>query len=111
MTSGDDKHCPVCAQSNSCGMAEGKSSCWCQVTSFSPELIEFLATQGIDDRCLCARCAAGDVPSPCLEDCSLEENAATCRGCRRTVAEITAWPELGPVERARIHWRIREWQI
>ena len=39
------------------------------------------------------------IPSPCIKDCTLDAAHGLCRGCYRTVAEITAWPFLLPTER------------
>jgi predicted Fe-S protein YdhL (DUF1289 family) len=36
--------------------------------------------------------------SPCIQLCSLDEHG-WCRGCYRTLAEISAWSSLGARER------------
>lgn len=34
------------------------------------------------------------VPSPCINVCQMEANNGLCRGCLRTIEEITAWSRL-----------------
>jgi predicted Fe-S protein YdhL (DUF1289 family) len=105
---GEDDRCPVCAERNGCDLARGKGSCWCFHERVDPSIVELLAEQGIDDRCLCPKCAAGDVPSPCVRTCVLDQTSQACRGCRRTLSDIANWSSLGPEERARIWLRSRE---
>ena len=40
--------------------------------------------------------------SPCINVCTLDAQRRFCRGCLRTLAEITAWSEASDAER----WRI-----
>jgi predicted Fe-S protein YdhL (DUF1289 family) len=58
--------------------------------------------------CLCARCAAGDIPSPCINICQLDDANEYCVGCLRTLDEIGAWAGLDTLGRARVLKRIRE---
>jgi uncharacterized protein len=44
----------------------------------------------------------GDPASPCVAVCVLDAGSGLCRGCYRSIAEITAWPRLGPAEKRRI---------
>jgi len=44
---------------------------------------------------------ARDASSPCVGVCALDRSGY-CRGCWRTIAEISAWPRLSPEDRARI---------
>ena len=37
---------------------------------------------------------AGHVASPCNNVCTLHEPSGWCRGCLRTLAEITAWATM-----------------
>jgi len=39
--------------------------------------------------------------SPCIRVCTLDDDKV-CRGCRRTVEEIVAWPRMSAAERARL---------
>jgi predicted Fe-S protein YdhL (DUF1289 family) len=47
------------------------------------------------------------VVSPCNKICRLDESG-TCIGCRRTIAEIIAWPTLSHQERIRVMERLIE---
>jgi predicted Fe-S protein YdhL (DUF1289 family) len=40
--------------------------------------------------------------SPCLKICVMEPGSKLCRGCGRTIEEITAWSTLNDGERRRI---------
>ena len=44
--------------------------------------------------------ATGSVArSPCVGVCELEAGTGLCRGCLRTMAEISGWSALAPFER------------
>jgi hypothetical protein len=43
-----------------------------------------------------------DPGSPCTAVCVLDSDTGYCRGCFRTVAEISAWGSLGRAEKLRI---------
>jgi predicted Fe-S protein YdhL (DUF1289 family) len=43
-----------------------------------------------------------DPSSPCTAVCVLDSDTGYCRGCFRTVAEISAWGSLGRTEKLRI---------
>lgn len=34
------------------------------------------------------------VPSPCVSICELNERDSSCKGCYRTLAEISAWGQM-----------------
>ena len=42
------------------------------------------------------------VPSPCTNVCRIERRSGWCEGCRRTVAEIMAWPTASEAEQRAI---------
>ena len=44
------------------------------------------------------------VPSPCVSVCQLDEDAALCRGCLRTLDEIGQWRSADDAQRRAI-WR------
>ena len=44
--------------------------------------------------------------SPCINQCVLDNSSGVCRGCLRTMQEITDWYWLGPTERLAILRRI-----
>lgn len=71
------------------------------------EVLVFASHHGLDQRQLCRSCAAGEVPSPCVSLCTLDEARTLCRGCGRTVDEITRWREMGAVERGAVRLRLR----
>ncbi len=101
--------CPICARANGCGVAQGgaNGACWCFSVQVSRELLDWVEARGLNGRCLCADCAAGDVPSPCIGECRLDDANASCLGCGRTVAEITGWRSRGPVEKATVLLRLQ----
>lgn len=37
-----------------------------------------------------------DVPSPCIKVCAIDADLGICRGCLRTLNEITVWSTLSP---------------
>ena len=43
--------------------------------------------------------AAGGVPSPCISICEMDRPAGLCRGCHRTIDEITRWSAMADHER------------
>jgi uncharacterized protein len=46
------------------------------------------------------------VPSPCIKLCVVDPATGLCRGCRRTLAEIAAWPSLGDEAKRKILARV-----
>lgn len=104
----DQDRCPVCGKPNACEIAQGQPKCWCFHTTVHREIVDFLVERGLDDKCICQQCASGNVPSPCLGTCELDSSSEICLGCRRTAEEIERWASLGPVERAAVHFRLRE---
>ena len=43
-----------------------------------------------------------DPRSPCTAVCALDSASGYCRGCFRTIEEISAWLLIGPDEKRRI---------
>ena len=43
--------------------------------------------------------AVGPAPSPCVGVCELVADTGLCRGCLRTMAEISGWSALGETGR------------
>ncbi|NKJ42486.1 DUF1289 domain-containing protein [Novosphingobium sp. SG720] len=41
-------------------------------------------------------------PSPCTGVCAIDPASAQCRGCARTITEITAWYHAEPAEKRAI---------
>ena len=44
----------------------------------------------------------GDVPSPCINFCRLDDACTLCLGCYRKVEEIVAWSEYTPAQKQAI---------
>jgi len=42
------------------------------------------------------------VASPCTQICLLDPSTQYCRGCWRSLSEITAWPRLDDEEKHRV---------
>jgi len=42
------------------------------------------------------------VPSPCINVCRMDAAGALCLGCRRTIAEISAWSRLDDAARREV---------
>jgi predicted Fe-S protein YdhL (DUF1289 family) len=107
MARDDEARCPVCGRANGCGAAAGDVVCWCWHATVRAELVAWLQARGIDASCLCRECAAGAVPSPCVDVCVLDSDAGICTGCRRTLDEIATWSALDAIGRARVLLRLR----
>ncbi|XZG71460.1 cysteine-rich CWC family protein [Chitinibacteraceae bacterium HSL-7] len=52
--------CPLCGQSNQCGVEAGASTCWCMSTRVSPEA-RARVPPGSEGVCLCPACAQAPV--------------------------------------------------
>jgi len=55
----DPSRCPLCGETNACGMAAGKSACWCKSMKIPPEVLEQVPPAARDEACVCERCATG----------------------------------------------------
>jgi hypothetical protein len=53
----DPHHCPLCGEPNSCGMAEGKSSCWCFEASIDADTLARIPPEAQGKSCICRGCA------------------------------------------------------
>ena len=42
------------------------------------------------------------IPSPCINVCQIDPETGVCRGCRRTLQEISEWLEMTPEEKLAI---------
>jgi len=49
--------CPVCGRPNDCGLAAGKSDCWCASINISPAALDRVPDEAKGKICICARCA------------------------------------------------------
>ncbi len=48
--------CPLCGEPNDCGMAAGKSECWCFQGKISPETLAALPEAARGKVCVCQKC-------------------------------------------------------
>jgi hypothetical protein len=53
----DPARCPLCGDRNDCGIAAGKSTCWCFSTTIPPEALAQVPADQQDRACVCRRCA------------------------------------------------------
>ncbi len=54
----DPSVCPVCGDSNTCGMAQGKTECWCMAVKIPQAALDRIPSEAKNVACICARCAA-----------------------------------------------------
>lgn len=50
---------------------------------------------------------APGVPSPCISVCEMDEDTHSCKGCLRTLAEISQWSCMDDTEKLAV-WRLIE---
>ncbi len=48
--------CPLCGGPNDCGMAAGKSECWCFEVKIAPEALERVPEEAKGRVCVCRKC-------------------------------------------------------
>jgi len=70
----DATRCPLCGESNECGMAAGKSTCWCFTTSIPPEILERIPEAERGSACVCAKCAASQTAKQTLDPATPSSN-------------------------------------
>jgi predicted Fe-S protein YdhL (DUF1289 family) len=44
----------------------------------------------------------GPVETPCVDICEIDRDSGLCRGCGRTIAEISGWGSMSAEDRRRI---------
>ena len=66
MTSSLDPNlCPVCGEANACGIAQGKTECWCMAVNIPQPALDRIPAEAKNAACICARCAeAAEHKSP-----------------------------------------------
>lgn len=47
-----------------------------------------------------------EVSSPCTGVCALDAGTGVCRGCKRTIEEIVAWPTLDKAQKQAVWARL-----
>ena len=60
----DPSRCPLCGQTNQCGMAAGATSCWCFDTKIPADVLEKLPPEARELACVCRACATGADGAP-----------------------------------------------
>ena len=50
--------CPLCGEPNDCGLAAGKTDCWCFAVKISPAALVRLPEEARGKVCMCRKCAA-----------------------------------------------------
>jgi hypothetical protein len=50
--------CPLCGESNNCGVAAGLSSCWCMSERVPEAVLAQIPDEARDRFCVCKACAA-----------------------------------------------------
>ena len=55
----DQKRCPLCGETNGCGMAAGKGDCWCKGVKIAAEVLAEIPAEARERACICERCATG----------------------------------------------------
>jgi uncharacterized protein len=52
--------------------------------------------------------APAEIPSPCVQICTVDPERATCIGCYRTLDEIAGWPDFTPAQKLAVWERIAQ---
>jgi hypothetical protein len=52
--------CPLCGEPNDCGLAAGKTDCWCFAVKISPEALVRLPEEARGKVCVCRKCAVAE---------------------------------------------------
>lgn len=99
--------CPACGTCHRCGTPRELGPCACVTLDLGGEVFAPGADEAVGPPFLCGDCAAGATRSPCNGDCVLERASQTCRGCLRTIDEITGWSRCGARDRRVVYRRIR----
>lgn len=58
----DTSRCPLCGESNECGMALGRDECWCTTVVIEKATLDRLPEAARGEVCVCARCVAAEKP-------------------------------------------------
>lgn len=52
----DPTRCPLCGETNRCGVAAGQTSCWCMQVTIPGELLQRLPAEAQGKACVCQAC-------------------------------------------------------
>lgn len=55
----DPTRCPLCGEPNACGVAQGRSECWCFDEKIPAEVLARLPEEAKGIVCVCRACATG----------------------------------------------------
>jgi predicted Fe-S protein YdhL (DUF1289 family) len=50
----------------------------------------------------------GEINSPCIGVCNIDNSKNACANCGRTLGQITIWAEMTPSERQRVIEQLEE---
>lgn len=56
-TTMSESNCPLCGGPNDCGIAQGKSICWCFNTAIPEDLLARIPDEQRNQSCICEACA------------------------------------------------------
>ncbi|WP_332741028.1 DUF1289 domain-containing protein [Hydrogenophaga sp.] len=54
---------------------------------------------------------APGVPSPCISVCEMDESTKSCKGCFRTLAEISQWSRMADADKLAVWQQIEARQL
>ena len=57
MTIDESKRCPLCGESNMCGVKDASARCWCVAVSFRRETLAQIPAEARGRVCICPTCA------------------------------------------------------
>lgn len=104
----DPNRCPLCGRSNACAVAEGAAKCWCFDLKIPDEAMARIPESARGEACLCADCARGVIPSPCIRVCVMDDKGETCLGCKRSMEEVRDWPAYDSAQKLAVLRRLQE---
>jgi hypothetical protein len=55
----DPQRCPLCGESNECGVARGFSTCWCFNKPIPDDVLKRIPREARQFACACEPCASG----------------------------------------------------
>jgi hypothetical protein len=61
MSDTDTDRCPICRESNDCGLTAGKTTCWCFDARIPAAALERVPAEARNLACICQACAARGV--------------------------------------------------
>ena len=80
----DATRCALCGGPNDCGMALGKSDCWCFSTPIPAEVLARVPDEERNRVCVCRRCAESAGPRETASGLAIHDGGAS-RRCREGI--------------------------